>query len=182
MEFDVSYHIRGMSVNILFWYGHITKKLFTVKSMWPFITGWSWSCQLQHYTSNTLELNNSRNDNQREYIDFIDAVLFTNPIWDLGLQHNLMQKNNQKIYQDNVTNYTQQCICPCSSIFTAWQSYALFKVVTPYCLITYNLRVNTILLLIKDSRKFAKIISNYQNIQTQEVITIQLKLKGTIIL
>ena len=52
---------------------------------------------LDHVRYNTihltlLELINSRNDNQREYIDFINAVLFTNPIWDLGLQHKLMEK------------------------------------------------------------------------------------------
>ena len=88
------------------------------------VCGQSLQVDLDHVRYNTmhltlLELINNKNDNQREYIDFIDAVLFTNPIWDLGLQHKLMEKNNQKIYQGNITNYTQQCICPCSSIFKA---------------------------------------------------------------
>ena len=88
------------------------------------VCGQSLQVDLDHVRYNTmhltlLELINNKNDNQREYIDFIDAVLFMNPIWDLGLQHKLMEKNNQKIYQGNITNYTQQCICPCSSIFKA---------------------------------------------------------------
>ena len=49
---------------------------------------------------------------------YIQAVLFGNPIWDLGLQHQILKKNEDKLYMDQskVHQYTSKCICPCSNM------------------------------------------------------------------
>ena len=89
------------------------------------VCGHSLQVDLDHVRYNTirltlLDLINDGIDQFSDYMDFIDAALFNNPIWDIGLQHELMSKNTQKIYIGNIKNYTSQCICPCSNIFVPW--------------------------------------------------------------
>ena len=50
---------------------------------------------------------------------YIQTLLFSNPLWDLGVQHHILKKNEDKLYtnQSKVRQYTSKCICPCSHIF-----------------------------------------------------------------
>ena len=69
-----------------------------------------------------LDLIQGKKDNIQEYMDFIDAILFHNPLWDIGLQHELMNNSKEKIYIGNTQNYTSQCICPCSKLLKKWHT------------------------------------------------------------
>ena len=53
---------------------------------------------------------------------FIQTVLFSNPLWDIGLQHNILKKNEDKMYTNDlkVGQYTSRCVCPCSEKFRRW--------------------------------------------------------------
>ena len=96
------------------------------KSYLPGKVCWhSLQVDLGHVRYNTihltlLDLINDSNDQFRDYMYFIDAVLFNNLIWDIGLQHELMSKNTEKIYIGDIKNYISQCIYPCSNHFHKW--------------------------------------------------------------
>ena len=54
---------------------------------------------------------------------FIQTVLFTNPIWDLGLQFTLATKKVGILYSSKLNNsnkLTSNCVCPCSSLLKEW--------------------------------------------------------------
>ena len=115
-----------------------------------------------------LDLTNSKNNNTRDYMDFIDAVLFDNPLRDVGLQHKLMEKNTEKIYIKIIENYTAQCVCHCSILFNKWyvrlgiDKYNQFK---PYDNIIYDDHINFVYHVHENQNdRFHKIIQ--QIIQT----------------
>ena len=53
---------------------------------------------------------------------FIYIIIFQNPIWDIGLQHQLVRQNDEKLFQNDISveRYTTKCICPCSTRFSEW--------------------------------------------------------------
>ena len=54
---------------------------------------------------------------------FIHAILFTNPLWDLGLQFSLARKKVGVLYNLKGTKentFTSECVCPCSVILNEW--------------------------------------------------------------
>ena len=56
-------------------------------------------------------------------VTFIKSVLYNNPIWDLGFQHELITVDPDKVYQTqkkSAIKFTRQCICPCSHKFDQW--------------------------------------------------------------
>ena len=58
---------------------------------------------------------------------FIHAVLFTNPLWDLGLQFSLARKKVGVLYNSREkkhNKYTSECVCPCSIILKEWHKDA----------------------------------------------------------
>lgn len=85
---------------------------------------------LQHVATNTLHLTTFDNlyDDNGEHSSiniaamFIQTVIFKNPLWDLGLQHQVVQTNDHKLYKKNKSTeqYTSKCICPCSVLFSNW--------------------------------------------------------------
>ena len=57
---------------------------------------------------------------------FICLVIFQNPIWDVGLQHAIINKNSEKVFKlenERVTTFTSKCVCPCGKIFRRWHEY-----------------------------------------------------------
>ena len=61
---------------------------------------------------------------QKRYAyNFIDNVLFHNPVWDIGLKHIHDKKKLKNDYRTQLkltSNYTFNCICPCSIMFQKW--------------------------------------------------------------
>jgi len=63
---------------------------------------------------------------KRYAYDFIEKVLFHNPVWDIGMQHYQAKKNPNKDYTtqiEHISNYTFNCICPCSVVFQNWHQH-----------------------------------------------------------
>ena len=61
---------------------------------------------------------------------FIHAILFTNPVWDLGLQFSLAKKKVGVLYnsrEKKENKFTSECVCPCSFILQEWHRDAKFK-------------------------------------------------------
>ena len=85
---------------------------------------------LEKTTVNTLYLTVLEQFNQQEKeissntaSSFVHYTIYLNPVWDLGLQHKLLSRNFNKDYSTNLTDiqtYTNNCVCPCSSIFNKW--------------------------------------------------------------
>ena len=47
---------------------------------------------------------------------FIHSVIFQNPIWDVGLQHAIINTNREKVFKlenETVSRFTSKCVCPC---------------------------------------------------------------------
>ena len=47
---------------------------------------------------------------------FIQSVVYENPVWDIELQHMIINKNSNKLFNmeiHKVRRYTTKCICPC---------------------------------------------------------------------
>ena len=66
---------------------------------------------------------------------FIHAVLFTNPIWDIGLQFTLAQKKVGILYIPNskrTVPFSSKCVCPCSSLFRPWHNNNSFSILTKF--------------------------------------------------
>ena len=53
---------------------------------------------------------------------FILTIIFRNPLWDIGFQHELVKKNDDKLYGQDTDSkgFTSKCICPCSNLFHNW--------------------------------------------------------------
>ena len=87
-------------------------------------------CNLQEVATNTMHLtmyemmNDISDTHSTVNISamFILTVIFRNPLWDIGLQHELVKKNDDKLYGSDTTakGYTAKCICPCSNLFRKW--------------------------------------------------------------
>ena len=79
-------------------------------------------------TINLTILESYKEDKERERSNlslFIDSVLYQNPVWDLGLQFDLIQTNKNNIFnvgKHKLQNFTKKCICPCSTVFSKWLS------------------------------------------------------------
>ena len=79
--------------------------------------------------ANYLTMANENNYSEDTYIKldtssvFTKAVIYNNPAWDLGLQSEIRESNNSKIFNmDKDYCYTKKCICPCSGLFHNWHS------------------------------------------------------------
>ena len=87
---------------------------------------------LQDVATNTLHLTTLENisldssDNNYSPVNvaatFIFSVIFHNPIWDIGLQHQLIKSNDDKLFKSDISakRYTSKCVCPCSGRFGNW--------------------------------------------------------------
>ena len=66
---------------------------------------------------------------------FILTVIFHNPLWDIGLQHQLVKVNDDKLYANDTTakNYTGKCICPCSKLFQNWHQKHHINKLPKFC-------------------------------------------------
>ena len=54
---------------------------------------------------------------------FIYFVIFQNPLWDIGLQQQIVKQNKKKLHNNDrkgIDKYTSRCICPCSMLFHSW--------------------------------------------------------------
>ena len=54
---------------------------------------------------------------------FIQSVVYENPVWDIGLQHQIIKNNTNKLFNMEITKvdrYTTKCICPCGALFKNW--------------------------------------------------------------
>ena len=65
---------------------------------------------------------------------FIQAALFRNPIWDVGLQHGILRKNEDRLYtnQLEIVRCTVKCLCPCSTIFKSWHAQNHFDLLPKF--------------------------------------------------
>ena len=66
-----------------------------------------------------------RKDKQeiKEVRNFVNQVVFHNPVCDFGFQVATIKKNDKNIFhtlKDAFSNQHEYCICPCSKIFTCW--------------------------------------------------------------
>jgi len=72
--------------------------------------------EISHYTSKVAS-------------KFIHSILFTNPLWDLGLQFSLARKKVGVLYRSHEkghNKYTTKCVCPCSILFQHWHNEMKF--------------------------------------------------------
>ena len=56
---------------------------------------------------------------------FIQSVVYKSPVWDIGLQQQLMNNNTDKLFNMEMTKvhrYTTKCICPCGTLFKNWHN------------------------------------------------------------
>ena len=54
---------------------------------------------------------------------FTQYVVYENPIWDLGLQHQIVSNNTDKLFHmefKRVSRYTTKYICPCGKLLQSW--------------------------------------------------------------
>ena len=62
-------------------------------------------------------------------LKFIHSVLFTNPLWDLGLQFSLARRKVGVLYnscEKRQNKFTSKYVCPCSFILREWHKDVKF--------------------------------------------------------